>query len=152
MGNTDRVSGLFSARLGPVYYQQIFERGIDPTSTIRAIVTITARSRDTWPELHEILGFREKVCERITTLYQTSKPWLDRSIGSALWIGFEHEGTKDQLATQTRTEKHSRLAGLRLETFVWMTILSPNLLPPPGPRPDFEAMANKAASERVENQ
>jgi formylglycine-generating enzyme required for sulfatase activity len=33
-----------------------------------------------------------------------------------------------------------------------MTLQSPNVLPPPGPKPDFEAMAKKAFSERVENQ
>ena len=33
-----------------------------------------------------------------------------------------------------------------------MTILSPNVLPPPGPKPDFHKMAMKAATQRVDNQ
>lgn len=33
-----------------------------------------------------------------------------------------------------------------------MTLQSPSVLPPPGPTPDFDAMARKAFSERVENQ
>ena len=32
-----------------------------------------------------------------------------------------------------------------------MTILSPNILPPPGPQPDFQALAREAAAQRVEN-
>lgn len=84
-----------------------------------------------WPELHEILEYREHVCKRITVFYSTDKPWADRSIGRALWIGF---------------------AGLHLETFFWMSMLSPNILPPPTPRPDFMSMAERALRERVENQ
>lgn len=33
-----------------------------------------------------------------------------------------------------------------------MTLQSPNIKPPPGPAPDFAAMAKKAHLERVENQ
>lgn len=41
---------------------------------------------------------------------------------------------------------------LHLETFLFMTIQSPNILPPPDvPRPDFQRMAKIAVSQRVEN-
>ncbi|ODM23342.1 hypothetical protein SI65_00931 [Aspergillus cristatus] len=118
----------------PVYYQTIFERGIDPDVDNPDNCHDHSEVPDTWPSLDEILSFREKVCARIEALYQTDKPWSDRTIGRALWIGFEHEG-------------------LHLETFLWMSILSPNVQPPPGvERPDFEGMAREAAGQRVENQ
>lgn len=41
---------------------------------------------------------------------------------------------------------------LHLETFLYMTLQSPNIKPPPGPTPNFAAMAEKARLERVENQ
>ena len=41
--------------------------------------------------------------------------------------------------------------GLHLETFLYMVLQSDRALPPPGPRPDFDAMARKAVTERVEN-
>ncbi|GAD93761.1 hypothetical protein FG01683.1 [Paecilomyces variotii No. 5] len=116
----------------PEYYQQIFERGIDPDVEDPTNCHDHSETPDTWPELHEILEYREKVCKRITALYESGRACSDRTIGRALWIGFEHEG-------------------LHLETFLWMTILSPNILPPPIPRPDFVSMAEKAACERVEN-
>jgi formylglycine-generating enzyme required for sulfatase activity len=44
-------------------------------------------------------------------------------------------------------------SGLHLETFLWMSVLSPSIKPPPGvPIPDFAAMAEKASRERVGNQ
>ncbi|KAJ9193152.1 hypothetical protein DTO021D3_3818 [Paecilomyces variotii] len=117
----------------PEYYQRIFERGIDPDVDDPTQCHDHSETPDTWPELHEIVEYRGKVCKRIKALYDSGKAWSDRTVGRALWIGFEHEG-------------------LHLETFLWMTILSPNILPPPLPRPDFVSMAEKAARERVENQ
>lgn len=46
----------------------------------------------------------------------------------------------------------STILALHLETFLYMTLQSPNILPPPGPKPDFHAMAEKALATRVENQ
>lgn len=109
----------------------IFERGLDPDVDDPTNCHDHSEIPDMWPELHEILEYRENVCERITVFYSTDKPWADRSIGRALWIGF---------------------AGLHLETFFWMSMLSPNILPPPRPRPDFMSMAERALRERVENQ
>ncbi|ODM16218.1 hypothetical protein SI65_08217 [Aspergillus cristatus] len=76
----------------PVYYQTIFERGIDPDVDNPDNCHDHSEVPDTWPSLDEILSFRQKVCARIEALYQTDKPWSDRTIGRALWIGFEHEG------------------------------------------------------------
>ncbi|KAF4342147.1 hypothetical protein FBEOM_3880 [Fusarium beomiforme] len=88
---------------------------------------------DVFPSLEDILQYRERVKDRIAALYETEKPYTDRCIGRALWIGFEHEG-------------------LHAETFLFMTIQSPNILPPPDiPRPDFAKLAKDAASRRLQN-
>ncbi|KAI9927595.1 hypothetical protein ASPWEDRAFT_62306 [Aspergillus wentii DTO 134E9] len=117
----------------PKSYQLIFERGIDPDVDDPTQCHDHSEVPDSWPTLDAILDYRKKVCARIEALYKTDKPWTNRTIGRALWIGFEHEA-------------------LHLETFLWMSILSPNIQPPPGPKPDFKAMAEKAANERVDNQ
>lgn len=118
----------------PKFYRQIFERGIDPDVDDPTQCHDHSETPDTWPEVQDILAYRVKVCRRIEALYKNEKPWSERAIGRALWIGFEHEG-------------------LHLETFLWMSVLSPNIQPPLGiPRPDFVAMAKKASQERVKNQ
>jgi hypothetical protein len=76
----------------PKFYQQIFERGIDPDVEDPTKCHDHSEIPDTWPELQEVLVYRAKVCARIEALYSTQKPWSDRTIGRALWVGFEHEG------------------------------------------------------------
>ncbi|KAK3391195.1 hypothetical protein B0H63DRAFT_520389 [Podospora didyma] len=81
-----------------------------------------------------MLEHRKKVKARIKFLYVSGEALTDRCIGRALWIGYEHEG-------------------LHLETFLYMSILGPNIKPPSGvPRPDFAMTVAKAISRRVENQ
>lgn len=76
----------------PEYYQRIFERGIDPDVDDPTQCHDHSETPDTWPELHEIVEYRGKVCKRIKALYDSGKAWSDRTVGRALWIGFEHEG------------------------------------------------------------
>ncbi|KAF5020288.1 hypothetical protein F66182_7664 [Fusarium sp. NRRL 66182] len=115
----------------PAYYHRIFERGIDPDVDDPSKCHDHSKLPDIFPSLEEILQYRERVKQRITALYATELPYLDRCVGRALWIGFEHEG-------------------LHAETFLFMTIQSPNILPPPVfPRPDFAKLAKEAASRRL---
>ncbi|CCT75583.1 uncharacterized protein FFUJ_11611 [Fusarium fujikuroi IMI 58289] len=117
----------------PAYYHQIFERGIDPDVDDPSKCHDHSKLPDVFPCLGDILVYRERVKERITSLYQTERPYTDRGLGRALWVGFEHEG-------------------LHAETFLFMTIQSPNILPPPDlPRPDFAKLAKAAASRRLQN-
>ncbi|KAH7147825.1 C-type lectin protein [Fusarium sp. MPI-SDFR-AT-0072] len=117
----------------PAYYHQIFERGIDPDVDDPSKCHDHSELPDVFPFLGDILQYREHVKARITALYDCEKPYADRCIGRALWIGFEHEG-------------------LHVETFLFMTIQSPNILPPPDlPRPDFAKLAKEAASRRLLN-
>ncbi|KAF5547030.1 hypothetical protein FPHYL_10322 [Fusarium phyllophilum] len=118
----------------PAYYHQIFERGIDPDVDDPSKCHDHSELPGVFPCLGGILLYREPLKERIKSLYQTERPYTDRCIGRALWIGFEHEG-------------------LHAETFLFMTIQSPNVLPPPDlPRPDFAKLAKEAASRRLQNQ
>ncbi|KAK8137247.1 hypothetical protein PG984_005187 [Apiospora sp. TS-2023a] len=118
----------------PTSYATFFERGIDPDVEDPTQCHDHSELPTVWPDLSEMLEYREKVKGRIKVQYDTGRAYSDRSIGRALWIGYEHEG-------------------LHLETFLYMAILSPNIQPPPDiPRPDFSGMAKDAALRRVENQ
>ncbi|KAK8016722.1 hypothetical protein PG993_014911 [Apiospora rasikravindrae] len=118
----------------PASYARFFERGIDPDVDDPRQCHDHSELPTIWPELSEMLEYRENVKRRITLQYDTGRAYSDRSIGRALWIGYEHEG-------------------LHLETFLYMAVLSPNIKAPPDiPRPDFAGMARDAASRRVENQ
>ncbi|KAK7912229.1 hypothetical protein PG985_014710 [Apiospora marii] len=118
----------------PASYAEFFERGIDPDVEDPTQCHDHSELPTVWPELSEMLEYREKVKRRIKLQYDTGRAYRDRTIGRALWIGYEHEG-------------------LHLEIFLYMAILSPRIQPPPDiPRPDFAWMAREAASKRVENQ
>ncbi|KAF5670013.1 tRNA-specific adenosine deaminase [Fusarium heterosporum] len=118
----------------PAYYHQIFERGIDPDVDDPSKCHDHSELPDIFPRLEEILQYRDRVKQRIASLYKTDRPYTDRCVGRALWIGFEHEG-------------------LHTETFLFMTIQSSNILPPPGlPIPDFPKLAKEAALGRIPNQ
>lgn len=117
----------------PSFYSTIFERGIDPDVDDPEKCHDHSELPSEWPEVEDILSFRARVCERITELYRDRKAWSDRKVGRALWIGFEHEG-------------------LHLETFLYMLLQSDRVVAPPGAKPDFESLAQKALDERVQNQ
>ncbi|KAE8164424.1 hypothetical protein BDV40DRAFT_298453 [Aspergillus tamarii] len=118
--NTLRNPVIFYLGHIPIFEDIHLARATKPLQPNRRIINKFLK------ELSDTLDFREKVCARIAALSQMQKPWQDRLIGRALWIGFEHEG-------------------LHLEIFLWMTLMSPNILPPPDiPRPDFIRMAEQA--------
>ncbi|KAF2136009.1 uncharacterized protein K452DRAFT_280666 [Aplosporella prunicola CBS 121167] len=118
----------------PACYATMFERGIDPDVNDPTQCHDHSELPEVWPLLSEIINYRERVKARIMSLYITGEAFNNRCIGRALWIGFEHEA-------------------LHIETFLYMSILSPNQLPPPDiPRPNFAGMAREAAAERVENE
>jgi formylglycine-generating enzyme required for sulfatase activity len=133
----------------PAYYHQIFERGIDPDVDDPSKCHDHSQLPDVFPSLKDILQYRERVKERIIALYKTERPYSDRCIGRALWIGFEHEGKSGSYRVQSQA---LTVTGLHAETFLFMTIQSPNVLSPPGlPRPDFPKLAKEAASRRIGN-
>jgi L-histidine Nalpha-methyltransferase / hercynylcysteine S-oxide synthase len=76
----------------PAYFHQIFERGIDPDVDDPSRCHDHSELPDVFPCLGDILQYRERVKARITALYGSEKPYTDRCIGRALWIGFENEG------------------------------------------------------------
>ncbi|KAF4450078.1 hypothetical protein FALBO_16544 [Fusarium albosuccineum] len=118
----------------PAYFHRIFERGIDPDVDDPSKCHDHSELPDVFPQLNEILAYRERVKDRVRDLYKTGRAFSDRCIGRALWIGFEHEG-------------------LHAETFLFMTIHSANVLPPPGIlKPDFARLAKSAALHRLDNQ
>ncbi|KAJ6005672.1 Ergothioneine biosynthesis protein 1 [Penicillium sp. IBT 35674x] len=110
----------------PKYYQTIFERGVDPDVEDPEQCHDHSEIPAEWPPLDEILDYQERVRSRARTLLQDSKALQDRSIGEALWIGFEHEA-------------------MHLETFLYMLLQSEKIQPPAGiDTPDFTQMAQDA--------
>lgn len=110
----------------PAYYQQIFERGIDPDVEDPEQCHTHSEIPDEWPQLSDILDYQERVRTRARSILQEGYAARDRSVGEALWIGFEHEA-------------------MHLETFLYMLLQSDKTLPPTGVvRPDFERMGNQA--------
>lgn len=118
----------------PSYYTQIFERGIDPDVDDPEQCHSHSEIPDSWPPVHEILEFKDRVRQRIRGLYESGKANSDRVISRALWLGYEHEI-------------------MHLETLLYMLVQSEKTLAPPGTIvPDFEAMAVHARQTAVENQ
>ncbi|PQE03839.1 hypothetical protein CJF30_00006539 [Rutstroemia sp. NJR-2017a BBW] len=113
----------------PSYYPRIFERGIDPDVDNPELCHAHSEIPDEWPPLEEILSYQQNVRAKVEKLYTRND--IPRSLGRALWIGFEHEAQ-------------------HLETLLYMLLQSDKTIPPT-PRPDFETMAKKAKAERVSN-
>lgn len=76
----------------PAIFHQFFERGIDPDVDDPTKCHDHSELPEIWPALEEILEYRERVKERIRVLYKDPEAMTNRTIGRALWIGFEHEG------------------------------------------------------------
>ncbi|KAL2868087.1 DUF323 domain protein [Aspergillus lucknowensis] len=118
----------------PKSYQLIFERGIDPDVDDPEKCHSHSEIPDEWPSRSEILDYQERVRNRLRSVLQM--PGLDqnKTLGEALWIGFEHEA-------------------MHLETFLYMLIQSERILPPPGASiPNFEKMFLDAREEMKENE
>lgn len=117
----------------PAYYQQIFERGIDPDVEDPEQCHKHSEIPDQWPELNEILDYQERVRNRARSILQEGYADQDRTVGEALWIGFEHEA-------------------MHLETFLYMLLQSDRTLPPTGvPLPGFKRMAEQAKFDEKPN-
>lgn len=81
----------------PAVYHDFFERGIDPDIDDPTKCHSHSELPEVWPSLEEILDYRESVKDRISMLYCNTEALIDRTIGRALWIGFEHEGKQDSV-------------------------------------------------------
>ena len=76
----------------PASYRQIFERGIDPDVDNPELCHAHSEIPDSWPPAGEVLAYQESVRRRTRKLYKLKVPEMDRKLGRALWLGFEHEG------------------------------------------------------------
>ncbi|EJT79063.1 hypothetical protein GGTG_04152 [Gaeumannomyces tritici R3-111a-1] len=118
----------------PQYYYSIFERGIDPDVDNPEKCHAHSEIPGEWPPAAEIARYQERVRARLQGIYAAGERDIPRSVGRAIWVGFEHEA-------------------MHLETLLYMLLQSDKALPPPGSRaPDFEQLAAKAEAGRVTNQ
>ncbi|KAL9104046.1 MAG: hypothetical protein Q9163_000943 [Psora crenata] len=120
----------------PAFYHQMFERGIDPDVDNPEHCHAHSEIPDAWPPLEDILGYQERVRERIRTLVQSKDISNDRNLGRAIWLGFEHEGKW----------------AMHLETLLYMLLQSDKTVPPSNMTPDFEALAKQAEGDAIPNE
>lgn len=119
-------------------YYRIFERGIDPDVDDPTQCHQHSEIPDSWPDLHDILDFRDLVRDRTRKIYRSfSHDELQngsrKNVGRALWMAYEHEA-------------------MHLETFMYMLLQVPEGLPPPGvPVPDFAALNKAVKSSHTGN-
>lgn len=112
----------------PRSFVDIFERGIDPDVDNPEKCHDHSEVPTEWPALDQILEYQSKVRSRVQKLYEGDMP---RSVGRAVWLGFEHEV-------------------MHLETLLYMMLQSSKTLPPPGvDRPDFAKLADIARENKV---
>ncbi|KAL4903802.1 hypothetical protein BDW74DRAFT_155441 [Aspergillus multicolor] len=97
----------------PKSYQLIFERGIDPDVDDPEKCHSHSEIPDEWPSRSEILDYQDRVRNRIRSTLELSGLSQNRTLGEALWLGFEHEA-------------------MHLETFLYMLIQSERVSPPLG--------------------
>ncbi|KAJ5690496.1 hypothetical protein N7462_004888 [Penicillium macrosclerotiorum] len=117
----------------PKYYQQIFERGIDPDVEDPEQCHAHSEIPDEWPPLDEISDYQNRVRNRARSILQSNEAFEDRCLGEALWIGYEHEA-------------------MHLETFLYMLLQSEKALPPVGiDIPDFLKIARDAKRNEKPN-
>ena len=76
-------------------YNIIFERGIDPDVDNPELCHALSEIPDSWPSVQEIVTFQKRVRERARSLYKIQATEINRKLGRALWISFEHEGRSD---------------------------------------------------------
>ncbi|KAB5572344.1 C-type lectin protein [Coniochaeta sp. 2T2.1] len=116
------------------YYQTIFERGIDPDVDNPEKCHDHSEIPPEYPPLQEILHYQDTVRDTVRKLYGGKIESIPRNVGRAIWVGFEHEI-------------------MHLETLLYMMLQSDKTRPPPHTEvPDWEKLAEKARSARVENE
>ncbi|KAF9439307.1 hypothetical protein BGZ76_003837 [Entomortierella beljakovae] len=97
----------------PAYFNVIFERGIDPDVDDPTRCHSHSEVPDTWPEIEEIIDFRNRARERLLKVLNDTEAYpMTRRLARVLFMTFEHEV-------------------MHLETLVYMMVQSPNTLPPP---------------------
>lgn len=111
----------------PVYFKDIFERGIDPDvddpTKIHAHSEVPSCEED-WPTLSEIITFRDNVRQRLRGIYDDIEAGkgLSRRSARAIFMGYEHEA-------------------MHAETLLYMLLQSPMTLHP-GPTPKWDVLAS----------
>lgn len=141
----------------PEYFKDIFERGIDPDvddptqchvsippSFYRGVTCLrfsqdhseVPTSEEDWPTLTQILDFRDRVRQRLLSIYSdlaSGKMPLDRHAGRVLFMGFEHEA-------------------MHAETLLYMLAQSPLTRTPTAVKePQWELLREKWDAAKVEN-
>lgn len=118
----------------PKHFATIFERGIDPDVDNPDHCHAHSEVPDEWPAVEDILAYQTRVRQRLQSLYENGAAGIPRIVARGIWVSFEHEA-------------------MHLETLLYMLLQSEKTLPPPhAPRPDWEELARKARSAKVENQ
>ncbi|KAK9246192.1 hypothetical protein V1506DRAFT_536115 [Lipomyces tetrasporus] len=98
--------------LEPVYFHDIFARGIDPDLDDPSQVHWHSSTPQKWPAPDKVMKYKDSVRERIKLLY--SNATMTRHGWRAIWMGFEHEA-------------------MHLETLMYMLVQSGTTIPPPVP-------------------
>ena len=88
----------------PEYYHRIFERGIDPDVDNPEHCHAHSEVPDEWPPLNEILNYQEKIRAETRSLYESRTVEINRRLGRAMWLGFEHEGRKINICDSSRNK------------------------------------------------
>ncbi|KAL8907004.1 MAG: hypothetical protein Q9207_001690 [Kuettlingeria erythrocarpa] len=117
----------------PRHYETIFERGIDPDVDDPEQCHAHSEIPDSWPPVSEILTYQDKVRSRVEALLAQEQGVLTKKVQRALWLGFEHEA-------------------MHLETLLYMLLQSDRTRPPPGPTPDFQALAQDGREKTLPNE
>jgi len=117
----------------PKYFYQIFERGIDPDVDDPTKCHSHSEIPDTWPPLQDILQYQLNVRSRIIKSVESGEATSNKKLARSLNLAYEHEA-------------------MHLETFLYMSLQSEKVCPPPGQSiPDFESLAMVARQERSKN-
>jgi len=115
----------------PKKFADIFERGIDPDMNDPSICHSHSEVPDVWPEVDEILAFRDRVRQRLMDVYKVEMKDMSRCLGRILHMTFEHEV-------------------MHLETILYMMMQSPQVLPPAGiPVPQWQPSPKTATPSKM---
>ncbi|KAG9321683.1 hypothetical protein KVV02_002151 [Mortierella alpina] len=97
----------------PAYFNDIFERGIDPDVDDPTKCHSHSAVPETWPAIESIIDFRDRVRERLFKVLNDSVTYpMSRRLARVLFMAFEHEA-------------------MHLETLIYMLVQSHNTLAPP---------------------
>ncbi|KAG0269148.1 hypothetical protein BGZ95_002179 [Linnemannia exigua] len=110
----------------PSYFSVIFERGIDPDVEDPTQCHSHSEVPDTWPEVEEIVAFRNRVRERLLKVLNDPVTYpMTRRLARMVFMAFEHEA-------------------MHLETIIYMLAQSPNTAPPPAIQAPWAVMKSVA--------